>query len=46
VIQGRGDGGARQAPKNDVLLVSGNGGILAHHSTLVLSPHAPAGGPR
>src|SRR5579859_5057471 len=40
VIQARGDGGARQSPASDVILVSGNGGILAHHSTLVLSPHA------
>ncbi len=40
VIQARGEGGARQAPRNDVVLVSGNGGILEHHSTLVLSPHA------
>jgi acetyl-CoA acetyltransferase len=40
VIQGRGDGGARQAPRNDVIVVSGNGGILEHHSTLVLSPQA------
>jgi hypothetical protein len=40
VIQARGDGGARQAPRNDVIVVSGNGGILEHHSTLVLSPHA------
>ena len=40
VIQARGDGGARQAPRHDVVLVSGNGGILEHHSTLVLSPHA------
>ncbi|POM23906.1 thiolase [Actinomadura rubteroloni] len=39
VIQARGDGGERQAPANDVLLVSGNGGILDHHSTLILSPH-------
>jgi acetyl-CoA acetyltransferase len=39
IIQARGDGGARQAPRNDVLLVSGNGGILEHHSTLVVSPH-------
>ena len=39
IIQVRGDGGARQAPRNDVVLVSGNGGILEHHSTLVLSPH-------
>lgn len=39
VIQARGDGGERQAAKNDVILVSGNGGILDHHSTLILSPH-------
>jgi acetyl-CoA acetyltransferase len=43
VIQGRGDGGERQAPRNDVILVSGNGGILEHHSTLVLSPHRRTG---
>jgi acetyl-CoA acetyltransferase len=42
IIQVRGDGGARQAPRNDVVLVSGNGGILEHHSTLVLSPHQRA----
>ncbi|MEU8135160.1 thiolase family protein [Streptodolium elevatio] len=41
IIQARGDGGERQAPANDVVLVSGNGGILDHHSTLVLSPHRP-----
>jgi acetyl-CoA acetyltransferase/uncharacterized OB-fold protein len=39
VIQARGDGGARQSAANDLILVSGNGGILAHHGTLVLSPH-------
>ena len=39
VIQTRGQGGERQAPKHDVVLVTGNGGILDHHSTLVLSPH-------
>jgi acetyl-CoA acetyltransferase len=39
VIQARGDGGERQAPSNDVVLVSGNGGILDHHSTLIVSPH-------
>jgi hypothetical protein len=39
VIQARGDGGERQAERNDVILVSGNGGILDHHSTLILSPH-------
>jgi len=40
VIQARGQGGDRQAPRNDVILVSGNGGILDHHATLVVSPHA------
>ncbi|MEX2246205.1 MAG: thiolase family protein [Dehalococcoidia bacterium] len=40
VIQARGQGGERQAAKHDVVLVTGNGGILDHHSTLVLSPHA------
>ncbi len=39
VIQTRGQGGERQAEKNAVVLVSGNGGILDHHSTLILSPH-------
>lgn len=39
VIQGRSDGGERQVADNDYILVSGNGGILAHHSTLILSPH-------
>ena len=39
VIQGRGDGGERQVADNDYILVSGNGGILAHHATLILSPH-------
>ncbi|MEV7970898.1 thiolase family protein [Sphaerisporangium sp. NPDC088356] len=40
VIQARGQGGDRQAPEHDLVLVSGNGGVLDHHSTLVLSPHA------
>lgn len=40
VIQARGQGGARQTDPHDVVLVSGNGGTLDHHSTLVLSPHA------
>ncbi|MFG2000227.1 thiolase family protein [Spirillospora sp. NPDC048911] len=39
VIQARGQGGERQADRNDVILVSGNGGILDHHSTLIVSPH-------
>jgi len=40
VIQVRGEGGARQVPKNDLCLVSGNGGVLSTHSTLLLSKHA------
>jgi acetyl-CoA acetyltransferase len=40
VIQARGQGGDRQAPRHDMVLVSGNGGVLDHHSTLILSPHA------
>ena len=39
IIQARGDGGQRQAPRNDLIMVSGNGGILDHHSTVILSPH-------
>lgn len=39
VIQARGDGGERQVAANDMILVSGNGGILDHHATLILSPH-------
>jgi acetyl-CoA acetyltransferase len=38
VIQARGQGGERQVPRHDVVLVSGNGGVLDHHGTLVLSP--------
>ncbi|MCK9517976.1 MAG: thiolase family protein [Dehalococcoidia bacterium] len=40
IIQGRGQGGERQVPKNDVILVTGNGGILNYHASLILSPHA------
>ena len=36
IVQMRGDGGRRQVPKHEVGLVSGNGGILSTHSTLVL----------
>jgi len=39
VMQGRGNCGPRQA-KNDVILCTGNGGILSYHAALVLSPHA------
>lgn len=37
VIQGRGHGGDRQV-KNDVILCTGNGGVLSYHAALVLSP--------
>jgi acetyl-CoA acetyltransferase len=40
VVQARGQGGARQVPRNDHVLVSGNGGILNFHSTMILSQHA------
>jgi acetyl-CoA acetyltransferase len=39
VIQARGTGGERQVQRHDVVLVTGNGGILDHHCTLILSPH-------
>ncbi len=42
VIQARGHGGARQSPAHDVVLVSGNGGVLDHHATLVLAAEAAA----
>jgi hypothetical protein len=38
VVQTRGEAGERQVPQRDVVLVSGNGGLLSTHSTLVLSP--------
>jgi len=41
IIQSRGQGGARQADPHDVVLVSGNGGILDHHATLVLGTGPP-----
>ncbi|MDB5698542.1 MAG: putative thiolase/acyl transferase [Alphaproteobacteria bacterium] len=40
VIQVRGEGGERQAPRNDVVLATGLGGRQEHHSALILSPHA------
>jgi acetyl-CoA acetyltransferase len=36
VIQARGHAGDRQAARHELVLVSGNGGVLDHHSTLVL----------
>jgi acetyl-CoA acetyltransferase len=40
IVQARGQGAERQVDKHDVVLVSGNGGVLDHHSTTLLSPHA------
>jgi acetyl-CoA acetyltransferase len=39
VIQARGQAGERQVPKHDLVMVSGNGGVLDFHSTLILSAH-------
>ena len=39
VIQARGQGGERQVAKHDHVLVSGNGGVLNFHSTMILSKH-------
>ncbi|RAQ97826.1 thiolase family protein [Thermogemmatispora tikiterensis] len=36
IIQARGQAGERQVPKHDLILVSGNGGILQYHSTTIL----------
>jgi acetyl-CoA acetyltransferase len=36
IIQARGQAGNRQVDKHNRVLVSGNGGILDHHSTLIL----------
>ncbi len=40
VIQARGQGGERQVERNDIVLASGNGGVLNYHSTAILSKHA------
>jgi acetyl-CoA acetyltransferase len=42
IIQARGSAGARQSAPHDTVLVSGNGGVLDHHSTLVLASEAGA----
>lgn len=39
VLQARGSAGERQVDKHDVVLVTGNGGILDFHSMLILSPN-------
>jgi acetyl-CoA acetyltransferase len=38
IVQARGEAGERQVPRRDVVLVSGNGGLLSTHTTLVMSP--------
>lgn len=40
VIQARGSGGERQVDKHDLVLVTGNGGLLDYHASLILSPEA------
>jgi len=42
VTQVRGQAGDRQVAAHDTVIVSGNGGILEHHSTLVLTSEAAA----
>ena len=48
VIQARGQGGGRQAERHDAVLVSGNGGTVEHHGTLILGtqPRDPDRGVR
>ncbi|MDO8672317.1 MAG: thiolase family protein [Dehalococcoidia bacterium] len=40
VIQVRGQAGERQVKKHELTLVTGNGGTLAYHSTLILGSHS------
>ena len=40
IIQTRGQAGDRQVPKHDLTLVSGNGGVLQYHASLVLGADA------
>lgn len=43
IIQLRGDGGDRQVPAADVALATGQGGIMDHHASLVLTTEAARG---
>ncbi len=43
VMQTRGQAGERQVANSDVVLVSGNGGVLDHHATMILSPKESLG---
>jgi acetyl-CoA acetyltransferase len=38
VLQVRGQAGDRQVPRRDLVLVTGEGGVLDHHACLLLSP--------
>ncbi len=40
IIQTRGQGGDRQVEQHDLVMVTGNGGILNYHGCMILSPHA------
>ena len=37
IMQARGQAGDRQVVDHELVLVSGNGGVLDHHSTLILA---------
>lgn len=39
IIQARGQAGERQVDQHDLVMVSGNGGVLDFHSTLILGAH-------
>jgi acetyl-CoA acetyltransferase len=41
VTQVRGQAGDRQLPRRDLVLVTGDGGVLDHHACLLLSPRRP-----
>ena len=43
IVQIRRQAGERQVDRTDVVMVSGNGGVLEHHATLILSPHTRNG---
>ena len=43
IVQIRRQAGERQVDRTDVVMVSGNGGVLEHHATLILSPYARNG---
>jgi hypothetical protein len=38
VLQARGQAGARQSSRNELILVTGNGGRMDYHAAMLLSP--------